>query len=106
MKRETLRVGHAVVVVGDRVNAGTVAVALLLQDVERPQIGRADGKTGRAIALHGDAGDVFQQPFAAPDVVGEFGAALVGDAVVGVAVAGQLVPGRDDAAHHRGMAFG
>src|SRR5471032_2312520 len=103
---EAGRVGHAVVVVAYRVDAGTVAVARLQQDIERPQVGRTDREAGRAIAKHGLAADLFQQVLAEHDVAGVFVAALIAGAAVRVAVAGQLVAVGDDGAHDGRVAFG
>jgi hypothetical protein len=74
--REARRVGHAVVVVPDRVDARAVAVAGARQRVEGPQVACADGKARRAVALHRLTGEVFEQLLGAVDVVEEGFASL------------------------------
>ena len=104
--REPGGVGHAVVVVPDRVDAAAVGVAGAGQHVEGPQAAGADGKARRAVAAHRHAAGLFEHLPGAPDVTGEgFGAELAG-ALVAVAVAGQFMAAGHDAAHQRGVALG
>src|SRR5687768_12757885 len=54
------RVRHAVVVVANWIDAGTVSVAGTLDTVESPRIARSDRKTRRPIAVYALTRNVFQ----------------------------------------------
>src|SRR4051812_1254454 len=60
IKSETRLLGDAVKIVVYREGAGTVFVAGLVQDIQRPKIAAGDGKGGGAVAVDGDAAYVFQ----------------------------------------------
>src|SRR5271169_155833 len=67
-KREMRRVGTAVKIVPDRIDARTVAIALLREDLVRPGGAAADRECRRAIAAYGDAAGIFENPFAFSDI--------------------------------------
>ncbi len=100
VKSETRCIRHAVMVMRNRVNAGTVAVAGLQQRVQRPQVAAADGKTWRTIAQHLLAADIFQQRFTARNVIQEFFSALIGSPQMRVTVAGEFMATVDNAFDH------
>ena len=55
-----------------RIDARTVAEALLRQHVARPRVARADRECRRAIAGHRRAADILQHALCSPDVGAEF----------------------------------
>lgn len=96
---KTRRIGHAIKVVMDRVDARAVGEAAVLQHLERPEIAGTDGIAGGAVAQNFSSADVFQQRLGTPHIVTELGWILLGDADMRHAMTGQLVPLGDDAAH-------
>ena len=99
-------VGHAVVVVLHRVDAGAVAVAGFEQHVEGPEVAHADREARRAVAQHGLAAQVFEQRLGALHVVGKDLARLLAGALVAIAVAREFVAAGDDVAHQLRVALG
>ena len=69
---EAWRMRHTVVVMPDRINTRTVEVARIQQLIQRPQVVVINGETGRPVADDGLPPQVFQQLFAACDVIPEF----------------------------------
>src|SRR5690606_22819640 len=55
---ESWRLGHAIVIVRDRVDARAVAMAGFGEHVVRPQVAAADRETGRPVAGDGRTADV------------------------------------------------
>ena len=104
--REARRIGHAVVVVADRVDARAVAIARTRQTVERPQIARPDGKARCPVAGHLGAGQVFEHALGARDVGQERRPAEVAGAFMAIAMAGHFVPLADNAPHQLRVALG
>src|SRR5205807_10105424 len=99
--REARRVGHAVMIVADRVDARAVAITRFGDAVECPQVAAAYREARRAIALHLDPAEILKQELGARDVLEELGAALIGRPLVAVAVARELVARVQDAAYER-----
>src|SRR4029079_15626688 len=77
IKSETRLLGNAVKIVVYGESAGTVLVAGLVQDIQRPKISAANGKGGGAIAVDGDAAYVFQHRLGARHIGEELGARLM-----------------------------
>ena len=88
---ETRGIGHAVVIVLNRVDARAVAVARTRQAIEGPQIGCADGKAGRSVASHGAPAHILQKVFGAFDISSEVCLIEVRGTLMAVAVAGDFV---------------
>ncbi len=90
------RVGHAVQVVADRVDARAVLVAGFLQHVECPEVARVDRVARRAVADHARAAEVLEDRLGAQHVGAEPGRLEVEHLRVVVAVARELVAVGDD----------
>src|SRR6185312_8569014 len=101
--REARRIGHAVVIVPDRVDARAVAIARVADGVERPEVRGPDREARRAIALHLTAGEVLEDELGELDVGEEELGTLLGRAAMAIAVARELVTAVDDAPHHGRM---
>ena len=104
--RKARRIGHAVMVVLYRVDAGTVAVACLDQAVEGPQIAGTNRKTRCAITQDRCTAQVFKQLLGADDVLTEGLLAQIAGTLVAVAMAGQFMPLGHDGAHQIRIALG
>src|SRR5690606_14593051 len=102
---EARRLGHAVVVVPHRIDAGAVAMAGLGQHAVRPEIVAPDREAGRAITDHGLPGDVLEQLAGADQVIAQLGLRLPAGALVRIAVAGELMPLADDRPDHLRVAL-
>ena len=61
IEREAGRSRHTVQIMAHRVDAGAVAMAGLLQDVQGPEVVGADGVARRPVADNGHAANVLQQ---------------------------------------------
>src|SRR5215813_6404284 len=105
IKRKTRRLGHAVVIVPDRIDARAVAIARFAQACERPLVFAADGEAGSPVALYLDASDVLQQLLGLLDIARELLAVLIGRPLMGVTMARQFVALIDDPPHQAGIAF-
>src|SRR5687768_17661612 len=69
-------------VVLNGINAGTVAVASLLKQIQGPLIMPAYGKAGRPIPDHLLTADIFQKHFASGYIVAEFMGLLIRNTLV------------------------
>ena len=89
----------------DRIDAGTVAVAFLGQDIESPQIIPSDGEGGGPVADDGGSAGIFQHRLGAGDIGAEVLRALLIGTEMGVAVTGELMAFLDDSPDQGRIAF-
>ena len=103
--RKARRIGHAVMIVANRVNTGTVGIPRAPQHIKRPQIGAANRKTRRTVAMHCNTGKLLQNLFRRMHVRKEFRFGQIRGSLMPVAVTGQFVSPLHNAAHQRRIAF-
>src|SRR6185312_3465120 len=104
-KWKSRRPRHAIQVMVDRHDAGTVAVAGLVQFLVGPQRAGADRITRRAVAIHRRTGNVFQQALGTGNALAKFAAIQTGQALMAKTVACDLMAGGADVAHEGRKAF-
>src|SRR5579859_1030511 len=90
----------------DRIDAGTVFVAFLFQNAERPLVSRTNGECCRAVAQDRHAANVLEQPARPPYIGAEcLGILNVRPGVV-VAVTGKLMTRGNNPMDHRVVPLG
>ena len=95
------RIGHAIVVMLDRINAGAVAITCLGQTIKRPQIAFTNRKAGGPITLDLNATNIFQQFLGRNDVLLECRFTQVTGAFMAKAMACEFMARFHNRAHQR-----
>jgi len=95
--RKARRVGHAVVIVRDRINTRAIQISRLLDTRRRPTVGCTDGKARRTVALGFAAADVFKNDLRQLYVGEKRVRRLTGGPLVRISVARQFMAFGDDA---------